>query len=128
MKNRKQMFLAFFAFLLLVAGNVAVAQHPPQERSAANVAGSWTIYSKSDDGKTATQSIELQQNGNTITGHFKGPHQSGGLEGTIDVRHIVLQTKTRNVITFRGMVDGNTIEGTFGIRGQHGTWQARRSD
>jgi hypothetical protein len=121
-------FLAFVAFLLLSLGNAAVGQQLPQERPPADVAGNWTIYSKSDDGKTATQLIELKQNGSTITGHFKGPYQSGGLEGTINIRHIVFRTKTRNVLTFRGMVDGNTMEGNFGIHGHHGTWQARRSD
>ena len=92
------------------------------------MAGKWTIYSKSDDGKTATQYIDLEQNGNTLSGHFKGPYQSGGIEGTMNVRHILFRTKTRNVLTFRGMVDGNTMEGTFGIHGHHGTWEARRPD
>jgi hypothetical protein len=129
-KSHKQLFLSSFAFLLLVIGigSVGVAQQLPQERPAADVSGDWTIYSKSDDGKTATQSITLKQDGAAITGHFKGPHQSGSLKGTINVRHIVFRTNTREVLTFRGMVDGNTMEGNFGIRGHHGTWQARRPD
>ena len=128
MKKHKQMFLAFFALLLCAAGNAALGQQLPQERPPADVVGKWTIYSKSDDGKTATQYIDLEQNGNTLSGHFKGPYQSGGIEGTMNVRHILFRTKTRNVLTFRGMVDGNTMEGTFGIRGHHGTWEARRPD
>jgi hypothetical protein len=128
MKYSKKMYLPLFAFLLLITGNFAVGQQLPQERPPASVAGNWTIYSKGDDGKTATQYIQLKQNGTTITGHFKGPHQSGSLEGTMDVRHIVFHTKTRNVLTFRGMVDGNTMQGNFGIHGIHGTWQASRSD
>jgi hypothetical protein len=127
MKSYKS-YSVFLAFLLLTLGNAAVAQQLPQEREPASVAGNWTIYSKSDDGKTATQQIEIKQDGNTITGHFKGPYQSGGLEGTINVHHIVFRTKTRNVLTFRGMVDGNTMEGNFGIHGHHGTWEARRPD
>jgi hypothetical protein len=128
MKTRKQMILPFFALLLCAAGNAALGQQLPQERPPADVVGKWTIYSKSDDGKTATQYIDLEQNGNTLSGHFKGPYQSGGIEGTMNVRHILFRTKTRNVLTFRGMVDGNTMEGTFGIRGHHGTWEARRPD
>ena len=128
MNKHKQMILAFFALLLFAAGNAALGQQLPQERPPADVAGKWTIYSKSDDGKTATQYIELEQNGNTLSGHFKGPYQSGGIEGTMNVRHILFRTKTRNVLTFRGMVDGNTMEGTFGIHGHHGTWEARRPD
>jgi hypothetical protein len=126
MKSCKS-FLAFFVFLLVTLGN-AVAQELPQDRQPANVAGSWTLYTKGDDGKTGTHTVDLIQNGATLTGHFKGPYQSGGIEGTVNVRHIVFRTKTRSVFTFRGMIDGNTMEGTFGIHGRHGTWEARRPD
>jgi hypothetical protein len=125
MKNYKT-FLAFFVLLLLL-GNV-VAQQLPQDRPPANVAGNWVLYTKGDNGRTDTHTVTLVQNGTVLTGHFKGPSQSGGIEGTINVRHIVFKTKTRNVLTFRGMVDGNTMEGNFGIRGHHGTWEARRAD
>jgi hypothetical protein len=128
MKNRNQKTLiSFFAFLMLLIGT-AVSQELPPEGAPVNVEGNWTIYSKSDDGKTATQYLQLKQNGTAITGHFKGPYQSGGLEGTIDARHIVIRTKTRGVITFRGMVNGDTIQGHFGIRGHHGVWQATRTN
>jgi hypothetical protein len=128
LKNHKQLFLSLFAIFFLILANTAFAQQLPQEKPAADVSGDWTIYSKGEDGKTATQYITLKQDGNTITGHFKGPNQSGSLKGTINVRHIVFQTDTREVLTFRGMVDGNTMEGNFGIRAHHGTWQARRPD
>jgi hypothetical protein len=126
MKSYKS-FLAFFAFLLLTLGN-AVAQQLPQDRPPVNVAGNWVIYTKGDDGKTGTHTVNLIQNGATLTGHFKGPFQSGGIEGTVNVRHIVFRTKTRNVLTFRGMINGDSMGGNYGIHGQHGTWQARRSD
>ena len=51
---------------------------------------------------SATKYVEIKQNGNQLTGHFKGPNQSGGIEGTINVHHIVFRTKTRKVLTFRG--------------------------
>jgi hypothetical protein len=128
MKNRKIPFV--FLFLLLLAGShMGFSQQlPPEDRPPANVAGTWMIYTHGDDGKTGTHTVQIVQNGNTLTGHFKGPNQSGGIEGTINFRHILFRTKTRNVLTFRGMVDGNTMEGNFGIRGQHGTWQGRRAD
>ena len=127
MKNVKLLFTAL-AFLLLALCTVGFAQQLPQDLSAANVAGTWMIYTHGDDGKTGTHTVTIVQNGNTLTGHFKGPYQSGGIEGTMNARHIILRTKTRNVFTFRGMVDGNTMEGHFGIRGHHGTWQGRRAD
>jgi hypothetical protein len=118
--------LSVFCFaLLLVAVTNAIAQEaqPPD-----NVAGNWTIYSKGANGETATQYIELKQEGNILTGHFKGPHQSGGLEGSMNVHHILFRTKTREVLTFRGKVDGNTISGTFHTRAGTGEWQAVRSN
>jgi hypothetical protein len=127
--KRHQLPFTLLALLLLALGHIALAQQlPQQDRSAADVSGTWMIYTRGDDGKTGTHTVQIVQNGNTLTGHFKGPNQSGGIEGTMNVRHIVFRTKTRNVLTFRGMVDGNTMEGNFGIHGQHGTWQGRRAD
>jgi hypothetical protein len=128
MKSYRLHFTLLF-LLLLALSHISFAQQlPPDERSAANVAGTWMIYTHGDNGKTGTHTVQIVQNGNTLTGHFKGPNQSGGIEGTMNFRHIVFRTKTRNVLTFRGMVEGNTMEGNFGIRGQHGTWQGRRAD
>lgn len=121
-------FFVLFAFLLLGLVLMAHGQEPPPEKPPANVAGKWTIYSKAADGKTATKYIQLKQNGNTITGHFKGLDQSGGLEGTINEQHIVFRSKTRWVFVFRGRVDGNTIQGTFHDRCGTGEWQAVRSN
>ena len=127
MKNHKLLF-ASLVYLLLDLGHIGFSQQLPQDRPPANVAGTWMIYTHGDDGKTGTHTVQIVQNGNTLTGHFKGPYQSGGIEGTMNIRHIVFRTKTRNVFTFRGMVDGSTMEGNFGIRGHHGTWQGRRAD
>jgi hypothetical protein len=128
MKSHKLSVTLLFLLLLAFSHMGFGQQLPQQDRSAANVAGTWMIYTRGDDGKTGTHTVQIVQNGNTLTGHFKGPNQSGGIEGTMNFRHIVFRTKTRNVLTFRGMVDGNTMEGNFGIRGQHGTWQGRRAD
>jgi hypothetical protein len=114
-----------FALLLLAVTNIAIAQ---EEQPPDNVAGNWTIYSKGANGETATQYIELKQEGNVLTGHFKGPHQSGRLEGSMNVHHILFRTKTREVLTFRGRVEGNTISGTFHTRAGTGEWNAVRSN
>ncbi len=128
MKSYKLLFTLLVLFLPAF-GHIGFSQQLPQQnRAAANVAGTWMIYTHGDDGKTGTHTVQIVQNGNTLTGHFKGPYQSGGIEGTMNVRHIVFRTKTRNVLTFRGMVDGNTMEGNFGVRGNHGTWEGRRAD
>jgi hypothetical protein len=120
---RPKLVLLCFALFLLSISDIAVSQQPPD-----NVAGNWTIHSKDENGKTATKYIQLKQEGNNLMGHFKGPNQSGGLEGTVDVHHIMFRTKTRNVLTFRGQIEGNTMKGTFGIHGVHGEWAAVRAD
>lgn len=117
----------FIALLYVLFGGLGVAQEPPPEAPPDNVAGKWTIYAKDPDGGTSTKYVEIKQNGTQLSGHFKGPHQSGGIEGTINVHHIEFHTKTRDVLTFRGRVEGNTMGGNFGNRGRHGEWTAERT-
>lgn len=128
-KNYYAKLLSLLLAVLLMALNGASrAQQPPAEQPPDNVEGKWTIYANDPDGGTSTKYVEIKQNGMQLTGHFKGPHQSGGIEGTINEHHIVFRTKTRDVLTFRGKVEGNKMSGHFGNRGQHGEWQAVRTD
>lgn len=133
MLGRRSLYLLAVIVLVLTGFSTMFAQQPPPDQVAANVAGKWTIYSKGDDGKTATKSVELKQDGEKLSGHFKGPNQSGGVEGTVEGRHIVFHTKTRNAMTFRGEVDDAGMHGRWGIfvpkKGQmHGDWEARREE
>ncbi len=122
---------------LVMVGGRALAQAPPPQQMPANAAGSWTLYCKDPNGSTSTKYLNLEQKGAVITGHFKGPNQSGGVQGTIDVQHLVVRTKTREVLVFRGRVDGprvdgvvqgNTFNGTFHDRGGTGSFQGVRSN
>jgi hypothetical protein len=123
--------------LILGVSGVVLAQAPPPQQQPANAGGNWTLYCKDPNGATSTKYLELQQEGTVIKGHFKGPNQSGGVEGTIDVQHLVVKTKTRDVLVFRGRVDGprvggvvqgNTFNGTFHDRGGTGSFQGVRSN
>ncbi len=114
--------------LLLVVARGALSAQQPFEQPPDDVAGKWTIYAHDPDGGRSTKYVEIVQNGTRLTGHFKGPHQSGGIEGSIEVHHIVFHTKTRDVLTFRGRVEGNKISGDFGNRGRHGEWEAVRTN
>jgi hypothetical protein len=122
---------------MALAGSTALAQQPPAQQQPANVAGNWTLYCKDPNGSTSAKYLELQQKGSVITGHFKGPNQSGGVEGTIDEQHLVVHTKTRDVLTFRGRVEGPRVEGavqgttfngTFHDRGGTGSFQGQRTN
>jgi len=121
---------------VMVAG-VALGQAPPAQQMPANAAGKWTLYCKDPNGSTSTKYLDLEQKGAVISGHFKGPNQSGGVEGTVDVQHLVVKTKTRDVLVFRGRVDGprvdgvvqgNTFNGTFHDRGGTGSFQGVRAN
>ncbi len=123
--------------LILGVSGVMLAQAPPPQQQPANAAGKWTLYCKDPNGSTSTKYLELEQKGAVISGHFKGPNQSGGVEGTIDVQHLVVKTKTRDVLVFRGrvngprvegVVQGNTFNGNFHDRGGTGSFQGVRSN
>src|SRR5271154_4596774 len=129
MRNRLlKPLLVSLVLLMIIAPAVSLAQQPPAEEPPDNVAGKWTIYAKDPDGGTSTKYVQIKQNGTMLSGHFKGPHQSGGIEGSINVHHIEFHTKTRDVLTFRGRVEGDKMSGMFGNRGQHGEWQAVRTN
>jgi hypothetical protein len=129
-------YLLCLGTMMLVSG-VMLGQAPPPQQLPANVAGKWTLYCKDPNGSTSTKYLELEQEGGTIKGHFKGPNQSGGVEGTINVQHLVVKTKTRDVLTFRGrvngprvggIVQGNSFNGSFHDRGGTGSFQGVRPD
>jgi hypothetical protein len=121
--------------LLTIFSHAPAAQQPPQEEPPANVAGKWILYCNDPNGTTSSKYLDLEQDGNNIKGHFKGPNQSGGVEGTIDRQHLVVRTKTREVLVFRGRIDGprvngivqgSTYNGTFHDRGGTGSFQGQR--
>jgi hypothetical protein len=121
--------------LLTIFNHVVGSQQPPSEESPANVAGKWILYCNDPNGTTSSKYLDLEQDGNNVKGHFKGPNQSGGVEGTINGQHLVVRTKTREVLVFRGRIDGprvngvvqgSTYNGTFHDRGGTGSFQGQR--
>jgi hypothetical protein len=107
----------------------AAAPQPPPEAGPDNASGNWTIYAQNiDQPGGSTKFVQIQQFGSQLSGHFKGPHQSGGIEGFVNVHHIEFSTKTRDVLTFRGRIEGDTMSGLYGSHGQHAPWNAVRSD
>lgn len=117
---------AFTAVIFIVC-ICAAAQAPLPERPPANVAGKWTMSTRGETGEVHTDYVTLEQNGSVLTGHFKGPFQSGSLEGSINQQHVVFRTKTRHPVTFRGRVDGDTMDGTVHVMGRAGEFHGSRS-
>jgi hypothetical protein len=120
--SSRRTLLGFFSFVLLLAvAGVALAADAP-----ANVAGNWSVDVSGGAGKT-TQTIVLKQDGATITGTFKGPRQSGTIDGSVDGKNIKFHVTARIPLDYTGTVDGDSMKGSMSGRGQTGDWTATRS-
>lgn len=134
----KKLSLGLICLLVLMALGRVIgwSQQPPPEAPPVSVDGKWILYCNDPNGTTSAKYLDLRQEGMMIKGHFKGTYQSGGVEGTINVRHLVVRTKTNDVLVFRGRVDGPVVNGviqgqsfngTFHNRGGRGTFQGQRA-
>jgi hypothetical protein len=121
-KSNVTLMLAVLAVASLATSTPTFADVLPD-----NVQGNWTIYSTNiDNGETVIKHVQIAQYGNRITGYFEGPNQSGPIQGEVNGHHIRFDTVTRNVLHFHGEIFGDTMTGTYGIRGRHAAWQATR--
>jgi hypothetical protein len=136
MKNRSHLIgfamctvIASAGLMFFQAPEIVHAQESVQEQPPDNVAGNWTIYAQ-DVARAGSnlKAVEIIQNGNIITGHFKGPHQSGKIQGWVNMHHVEFSTDTRNVLTFRGRIEGNIMSGVYGVHGRHAEWRAERTN
>ncbi len=125
MTSCRAIMITAAALVLGIVGSVAAAQQG--SNAPADVSGHWTIYARNPNGSSDTKTLDMKQSGNELSGHFKGPNQAGGIEGSINGNHITLRTKTREIMRFWGTVDGDTIRGGFGIQGKHGEFEAKRT-
>jgi hypothetical protein len=112
--------------LFLVASFLLFATFTAAQDSAANVSGTWKVSVTGDAGN-AEQTIVLKQEGNKITGTFKGPKQSGPLEGAVDGANISFHVRTRVPLDYKGTIVGDTMKGTLTGRGKTGDWTATRA-
>jgi hypothetical protein len=117
------------AFVISLASVALSQQLSTQGQPPDNVSGNWTIYADNiDKAGSSLKTVQINQNGNVITGRFKGPNQSGKIQGWVNVHHIEFSTDTREVLTFRGQIHGNIMSGMYGIRGRHADWRAERTN
>jgi hypothetical protein len=110
----------FILLVSLLAATGAVADGP------AKVAGTWNVAVKGGSGN-ASQTIVLTQDGGKIGGTFKGPRQSGTIDGTVDGNNIKFHVTARIPLDYTGTVDGDSMKGTMSGRGQNGDWTAARA-
>lgn len=103
---------------LALLGSVAFA-------ADANVAGTWTVIARNGR-RSATQTVVLQQDGARLTGAFKGPRQSGTVDGTVSGNAIQLHVTAKMPIDYTGTVDGDNMKGTLTSGEKSGDFTATR--
>jgi hypothetical protein len=123
---KKALLFMCLGIVVLSMRSRAIAQEPTPWQPPDDVAGHWTISATNWDGAVDTKTIDVWQNGGLITGQFRGPYQAGSLSGTVNIHHIVFRTNTRTPLTFRGRVEGDSIQGTYNVRGKQGVFTAWR--
>lgn len=127
MKLIQRKSLQVFLFALLACFSLS-AQQEMQNQAPDNVAGKWVVSTLGETGIVHTDYLTIKQNGNVLTGKFKGPNQSGSINGAINVHHIEIRSNTNHPVVFRGRVDGNTITGKVHVVGRVGDFHAWRQD
>jgi hypothetical protein len=124
------MLLAFFG-VLVPTGGIAETANVVAEADNANVAGEWNLTLETPNG-TATPSVIFKQDGETLTGTYKGRMGETPLKGTIkgnDIKFSVTVSPQGQdlVIAYSGTVDGDTMKGNvkFGEMGE-ASWTGKK--
>jgi hypothetical protein len=107
--------------LVLMLGAVAVAADSP-----ANVAGNWTVTA-SNGRRKITQTLVIQQDGDKISGTFKGPRQSGTLSGSVSGNAVTFHVDAKIPLDYTGTADGDSMTGKMSGEGKTGEFTATRS-
>src|SRR5579863_8846377 len=107
---------ALVGALLLVVFSIAVSAF------AADVSGEWTVSIDSPQGSAAA-AFTLKQDGDKVTGTYKGPRNTAPVEGTLTGDDLKLTASVGRggqsaTLTFTAKVSGDAIDGTLDVGGQ----------
>ena len=97
------------------AAGSAPANPPAQSGGAVNVTGSWNFTVETSQG-SGNPTFTFKQEGETLTGTYKGQFGEAPLKGTVKGNDITFTIKVNAQgqdleITYTGKVDGNTMKG-----------------
>lgn len=109
------------------AGAAAAAAAPAQ---AGDVTGTWDFEVETPQG-SGTPVIVFKQEGEKLTGQYKGALGEAPLSGTVKGNQIEFSFKVsgqlEGTITYRGTIEGETMKGTAKLEGLgEATWKAKR--
>jgi len=108
----------------------AVAMPPAISSGKADVAGSWVVQVQTDQGPA---SFALSQNGDEISGNYKGALGEAPIRGSIKGDQITLFITVKSTkevdttIVYSGVVEKGVMNGTFNVGNlENGSWTAKR--
>jgi len=102
---------------------------PPAQQTTPDLSGKWTIYAyNTNHPGSSLKTIQVVQQGNILSGTFRGPNQHGKMQGLITGNHVEFSTDTHEILTFRGEITPTGMSGLYGFNGQHAPWTAERTN
>lgn len=119
------------SLLCIIVGITGLAARPPAE--PAKVAGQWNVTLELGSIK-GHPTIELKQDGEKLTGTYRGRYGAAPLEGAVKENQIgfsVTMNAEGQQTTgyFSGIVEGDKMSGTVEFEGAgEGTWSASRAE
>ena len=123
--KRNGILLATIATFVMALALGAKAQN------ATKVDGSWDLSMQGGNGNF-TQTLMIQQDGDTLKGTVKGRRGDSPMTGKLDGNKIKF-TVTRQTpngertLEYNGTVDGDTMKGTVAMGDNQREWTAKRS-
>jgi hypothetical protein len=114
---KKSSFMVMFIIgLFLVAGAAVV-----QAADKVDLTGTWNLDVKLDSGDTGSPIFTLKQNGDKLTGTYKGYFGEAPVTGSVKGNEFEMKYTLGGVtVVYKGKSDGNKMSGTIDYQGQGG--------
>ena len=131
MKRASTLILAFVAITIAVAMTASSTGAQSKDAKSANVTGNWKLTIETPNGP-GTPSVTFKQEGEDLTGTYKGRMGEAPLKGTVKGSDIKFTIKVNAQgqdlqIDYSGTVEGDTMKGKvkFGEFGE-GTFSGKK--
>ena len=131
MKRASTLILAFVAITIAVAISASSTGAQSKDTKSKNVTGNWKLAIETPNGP-GTPSVTFKQEGEELTGTYKGRFGESPLKGTVKGGDIKFAVKVSAQgqdfqIDYSGTVDGDTMKGKvkFGEFGE-GTFTGKK--
>jgi hypothetical protein len=106
------------------AVSTASAPDAAQNSSAATASGNWQVSWTNKDGDPKQASMQIKQDGSSLSGTFQAPRGSAKLTGSLQGSQVSIDVKAGGrQISFTGTLDGDKMSGTTA---QGKPWTATR--